>query len=79
MMHLRPGGCLAVLMAGLMAGCGYSVDQLAEDHALRKRLLAECAEQGVAAKDDETCRKALDAQAVAAGNAARDLFDFSGN
>lgn len=73
---MQAGALWLVLMASL-SGCGYSVEQLAEDHELRKRVLAECAEQGMDARDQPDCKLALEAQALAAKNAARDLFDFA--
>lgn len=64
----------AVLVLG---GCGYSVEQLAEDTEERRAILADCAEMGIAAKDEEKCRIAAEAEAVAAGNAASRLLEGS--
>ena len=65
---------LPLAAAALLAGCGYSVEQLAEDTEKRRAILSECAEMGVAAKDEEKCRIAAEAEAVAAGNAASSLL-----
>ena len=64
----------AVLFLG---GCGYSVDQLAEDTEKRRAILSECAEMGMAAKDEEKCSIALEAEAMAVGNAASRLLEGS--
>ena len=62
----------------LLSACGYSVEQLADDTELRRSLLKDCTEQGVAAKDDETCIMAIKAEALAAKNAAQDLMGNMG-
>lgn len=72
-MDIRHHTLLLITAAGL-AGCGYSVEQLAEDTDKRRAILAECVEMGVAAGDEEKCRIAAEAEAVAAGNAASGLL-----
>lgn len=61
-------------LALLLSACGYSVDQLAEDHELRKKILAECADMGMASKDEEKCEIAMKAQAEATRRTAKELF-----
>ncbi len=65
---------IMVAVAAGLSGCGYSVDQLAEDTELRREILKECANMGVAAKDEEKCGIAAKAEAVAAKRAAEGVF-----
>lgn len=66
-------GALCVLTAAL-SGCGYTVEQLVKDDALRHKVLKDCATMGLKAKDDKNCRVAAEAQVQATGDAVKGLL-----
>lgn len=58
----------------LLTGCEPTVESLAKNDDKRKKILAECADMGWAAKDDELCQKAVKAQSEALKQSTKDLF-----
>ena len=62
------------LLSGLLAGCGYSVEQLARDTPLRTKILKDCISMGLKAKDEDKCLKAAEAQVKVTGNSIKSLF-----
>jgi len=74
-LEFQVGGWLVLsALLGLTAACGYTVDQLAEDDELRNKVLKECLELGMQAKEEEKCRIAAEAQVEAIKRAAEGLF-----
>ena len=64
-----------LLIVSMLGGCGYSVDQLVADGALRNRILKECEGMGMAARDEEKCAIAAEAEIEAIKQAAQGLVD----
>ncbi len=65
-----------LVLAGVVAltGCDYSLERLVEDTQLRREVLKECAEMGLAAKDDAQCRLAAEAEVEAAKRGVKSLL-----
>ena len=66
-----------LLLAALLslAGCTYSVEQLAKDENLRAQIIKDCVGKGLKAMDDQNCINAGKAQAQVTGNKIKDLFE----
>lgn len=67
---------VVVLITGisLLSACGYTVEQLVKDDALRHKVLKDCATMGLKAKDDKNCRVAAEAQVKATGDSVKGLL-----
>jgi len=61
--------------ATLISSCGYSVDDLAEDHDRRNDILKACADMGEASQQDDLCKMAAKAQVEAAKRSIQKSFD----
>jgi len=66
---------LSLLIVVGLSGCGYTVDNLAEDDETRNRILKECADMGADSQDDELCRMAARAQVEAAKRSIKGAFE----
>ena len=66
---------LSLLIVVGLSGCGYTVDNLAEDDEARNRILKECADMGADSQDDELCRMVARAQVEAAKRSIKGAFE----